>query len=535
MLHLLALALSTCIATVSADYTWPNPVWDELEDLAHLQSGPLAYNVAQGISPCDGFPQNPNPARQASSEWLRTAFHDAISHDAATGTGGMDASLLFETERPENLGGRSFNDTFGFMSGHYSTRASMADLIALATYTAVRNCGGPPISIRAGRIDATGPAPEGRVPEPKDSTKKILKKFADAGFNQKDMIQMVACGHTLGGVHGEFFPELTGDPSPSNFARFDNTTAQFDNKVVTEYLAGTTKNPLVTAPGGNNSDLRVFNSDGNSTMRAMSSPKAFLSTCGSILQRMIDTVPASVKLSPPLTPLTIKPFMLQLQLLNTGNVQLSGYIRVKDDGKGQPKAVKLIYRDRQGKLAKTALTTSIAGDGQITAGPEGQFRFFDIGQAVLPNGISGFNVSVTSASGVEKVYNNNGVGYPLQDTLIYQQPQSCLVQQADANGNWNLTMTAAVRTRKGLQNPVMSVAVQSERPGTFVPLLTVTPVPMKLWRNTSSGYALYTGTYAIAPASWSTTVDLSVKGPDSQTFEDGFKRTDVLTETCAGF
>lgn len=76
------------------------------------------------------------------------------TYNKAEGTGGMDASIMFETEREENPG-LAFNATFSFNLGYYTVRSSMADLIALAVHVAVRACGGPVIPLRVGRIDAT--------------------------------------------------------------------------------------------------------------------------------------------------------------------------------------------------------------------------------------------------------------------------------------------------------------------------------------------------------------------------------------------
>ncbi|CAE7118712.1 unnamed protein product, partial [Rhizoctonia solani] len=498
MLSRLAL-LTLFTKLTSADWTWPNPIWDEIESITHVQGGIFRSGVLDGVTPCGSFPQSGkgDPSRQASSEWLRTAFHDAITHNAQSGTGGVDASLIWETDRSENLGGRSFNDTFGFMMNFYNIRASMSDLIALATYTAVRNCGGPGLVMRAGRIDAAEPGPEGAVPEPKDNVNKLLTKFANAGFNKTDMIQMVACGHTIGGVHGQFFPELTGDSNETNFVHFDTTSPTFDNKVATEYLDGTTKNPLVTAPGGNNSDFTVFNSDGNSTIKAMSEPPTFLSTCGSILQRMIDTVPSTVKLSDPIVPMKVKPINLQLQLLSTGQLQLDGYIRVRSEDRGldtQP-TVKLVYADRAGHINSTGIdTTPVQFQGGTGTGFEATFWFYTIPPTILPNGISHFNISTTNTTtGIETTYNNNGNGYPIQDNIIFQSAQSCLIPQSDANGNQNLTLTAAVRDGLNLANPSLNVVVKTPRANSVVPALVVNSVPMKLLRSTTFGYTLYSG------------------------------------------
>jgi hypothetical protein len=94
-------------------------------------------------------------------------------------------------------------------------------------------------------------------------------------------------------VERKFFPEIVPSPSPSedvnktdNFdATFDTTPFHFDNKVyavsavylvppdflyrATEYIKGATKNPLVVGPNTTtSSDLRIFSSDKNQTMKA---------------------------------------------------------------------------------------------------------------------------------------------------------------------------------------------------------------------------------------------------------------------------
>jgi hypothetical protein len=46
------------------------------------------------------------------------------------------------------------------------------------------------IQLKAGRIDAIGPGPSG-VPQPNDTFVTAKRAFANAGFNQTDMIQAV--------------------------------------------------------------------------------------------------------------------------------------------------------------------------------------------------------------------------------------------------------------------------------------------------------------------------------------------------------
>ncbi|KAK8120454.1 hypothetical protein PG999_004574 [Apiospora kogelbergensis] len=75
------------------------------------------------------------------------------THDAAAATGGLDASIMYETDRPENPGD-AFNITFGFFLAHFNGGTSLADMIALGLVTATANCGGPKVPLRVGRIDA---------------------------------------------------------------------------------------------------------------------------------------------------------------------------------------------------------------------------------------------------------------------------------------------------------------------------------------------------------------------------------------------
>lgn len=264
------------------------------------------------------------------------------THNAQAGTGGLDGSIMFETERPENIGA-AFNNSLSFFNNFHTTRSSISDLIALGTYSAVRNCNGPRIPIRVGRVDATEAGPEG-VPEPQDDLTSIVTQFASMGFSQQDMIQMIACGHSafnsvvhksltdcllaLGGVHGNDFPDMVGNSSAVAFEHFDTTFDNFDSTVVTEYLKDTTENLLVRGPSETNSDLRVFSSDGNKTMEAMADNTTFLTTCASIFERMINTVPKTVTLTEPLSPLAVKPVSPTLLLNNDGTITFAGWIRV---------------------------------------------------------------------------------------------------------------------------------------------------------------------------------------------------------------
>lgn len=86
--------------------------------------------------------------------------------------------------------------------------------------------------------------------------------------------------------------------------------------------------PLVTAPNvTDRSDFRLYTSDSNATMQTLSDESAFRTTCYSIFERMVNTVPSTVTLSDPVTPLTWKAVDVALDIDSTGTVSVSGLIR----------------------------------------------------------------------------------------------------------------------------------------------------------------------------------------------------------------
>jgi hypothetical protein len=188
------------------------------------------------------------------------------------------------------------------------------------------------LKLKAGRVDATVPGPFG-VPTPSDFLNVTIAAFANAGFSQTDMIQAVACGHSIGSVHQVNFPDIVQSAiSPTNTdgaSHFDSTFDVFDNTGVNEYLNGTglKGGPLVVGFNQTtNSDLRIFSSDGNSTIEAMVSPQSFEDTCYAIFERMLDTVPKSVVLSDPILP---RSWILReghLDLTSTGALNYTGNI-----------------------------------------------------------------------------------------------------------------------------------------------------------------------------------------------------------------
>lgn len=468
------------------------------------------------------------------------------THDAETGTGGLDASIFFELDRPENLGG-AFNNTFAFFNSFYSARASASDLLAMSVVVASFSCGGAKIPFRAGRIDAQEAGAAG-VPEPSTDLKTTQDTFTKAGFSTEDMITMVACGHSLGGVHSTDFPEIVGveaDPNNDTVAHFDTEFADFDNGVVTEYLEGTTKNPLVAGTNDTlNSDRRIFSADGNATMTKLADPATFKAKCADIFTRMIDTVPASVKLTEPMEATDIKPYIEGLSLNADGKLDFSGRIRVRTtSGSGrdpQDLAVQLTYTDRKGNSSNsTVIPTKIATfQGGSSSGLWGEnFKWFEFSTALdAEAGISKFYIDVTRPSTGEKVtYDNAGSGgYPMNDALLYEQAQSCLDTNAQTGGKFPLSVVALVRKDRappadgGL---TLDLVHKVARQGVIVPQLVTKTFNFEPTGEDRGQWSVYKASAQIEVDSWSTSFDIKLAGDEPA--EVAFQKTGSLTEnTC---
>ncbi|OAQ97604.1 hypothetical protein LLEC1_06562 [Akanthomyces lecanii] len=444
MIMFVALALLALASLAAADPTWPAAT-DDLEEIMYQLSSFKARKFSDTVSPCTN--EASGPGRQNAAEWLRVGFHDMSTANTYFKTGGLDGSLQYELDNGDNTG-PGHKTTLEFMSKYVSPRTSLSDLIAAGVYASVRSCGGPIIPVRGGRVDATDAGSPG-VPQPQNSATMFKQQFDRMGFNNVEMIQVTACGHTLGGVHNTEFPEIVPDAKPNNgLGGTDSTPAAFDNKVVTEYLDGTTTNPLVVGPAvkiNKNSDFKVFDSDGNKTMEALRDSANFKEVCKNVLQKMIEVVPAGVNLTEPIVPYKVKPVDLQLLLADGGaNLQFSGYIRVKttDLPQGSIKDLTITYKDRNGQSECGNSGCDIkAGIHGLGKGFDDAFGFFPIDAKIpVKTGISSFTVIINHANGTKQTADNNGHGFPIQDTILFQKPQSCILGSTGAT-----TLVAAVR------------------------------------------------------------------------------------------
>ncbi|KAJ7218225.1 heme peroxidase [Mycena haematopus] len=437
-------------------YIWPSS-HDTLEDYYTVSSGFGSSGIVDEVTPCSLEPAGGlDLGRQNTAEWLRTAYHDMATYNSATGLGGLDGSISFETNRPENIGS-AFNTTVTFFAPLSTKRVSFSDALALGVILAIKNCAGPSIPFRPGRIDATEAGPPG-VPQPQESLETHIAEFARQGFNATEMIALVACGHTVGGVHQIDFPQsvqgaITND-NPEGVVHFDDTFDVYDNHIATQYINGTSVDQLLVGFNpATNSDAAIFASDGNQTMREFAgSNDKFISRCGDLLERMLNTVPASVQLGDVLEPLTVKPYQLSLFFNATGGLQLSGNIRIFGTSAEAAAAnpadmpVRLVWTDRHGVTSPAYTTTALSATFLEAASIFGSIQFFSVDTYIdVSAGISSFVVdwAYDAESELTKA-DNGGGGFPLQDVLLFQRAGSC-----HGALNQNSTINAVIRNDMG--------------------------------------------------------------------------------------
>ncbi|KAF5315123.1 hypothetical protein D9619_007526 [Psilocybe cf. subviscida] len=330
-LTVLSLQLLSDIRQAAAKYQWPSVQYELLEGLLYEGVDFVGLPVSRLSEGCRKRTDGASPSSTVAAEWVRFAYHDMATFNVTDGTGGLDASLLYELFRPENVGSGMIDTLIDFFVSS-NVLVSRADIIALGAIWGIAACGGPVLPFRAGRKDAS-------------------KAGRPGGFTPKEMIALVACGHTLGALRNSDFPTVV--PPKAN-TRFDNfqtfdSTPHFDLNVVTEYLKGTTTNPLVVNANATiRSDFRIFSSDRNETMRELDSAKDFKNTCSSLLTRMIDTVPRGVKLTEEIQPIQFK---VAAQFMFIGEqLVFSAKVRILNSKSSRPESrkINMVWCDRRG-------------------------------------------------------------------------------------------------------------------------------------------------------------------------------------------
>ncbi|ESK96726.1 l-ascorbate oxidase [Moniliophthora roreri MCA 2997] len=467
-----------------------------------------------------------------AAQWVRTAYHDMATHNVHDGTGGLDASIRFELDRAENVGigmAQTLSDFHRLQTRVFG----MADLIAMAVVHAYGGCGGPFVPYRAGRRDATAAGVPG-VPEPHQDITSHIASFERQGFTQSEMIALVACGHAVGGVRKDDFPTAG---LPNDFHLFHGAQT-YDNTVcvdlrvsikritdhlfrVTEWLDGTTSNPLVVAPNVTmRSDLRIFNSDQNVTMRSLAIKANFDSTCKSLLARMIDSVPNGVTLTDVIDPIENKVGKARLFVSSTSdNLVLTTTLRLLNPADNPQRTVTLFWTDRRTPSTCPSTGCSVASSSaQRITGRDINVNFpsgFDL------RGITAFrysfeaNVNPTSSiakfwfeidehdGSAKKVLDNGGDGYPVdQDDVLYDPVRSTLHILPTGTRE---TVTIAVKTSNGSPRVTLTTLNPFTAGPQFIPEVTTLDVPLDTSIAPRAGYTFYTTEISLGTRSFDVT------------------------------
>src|ERR1700761_7153696 len=96
-----------------------------------------------------------------------------------------------------------------------------------------------------------------------------------------------------------------------------------------EFVSDTTANALVVGPTVTDSDGRIFTSDNGVQIGKFATSNTFYrNTCTDLIERMINTVPSSVTLTPAITPIPVKPNNVGIKINDDGTMTFFGEIRV---------------------------------------------------------------------------------------------------------------------------------------------------------------------------------------------------------------
>ncbi|KAF7351756.1 Peroxidase [Mycena sanguinolenta] len=173
---------------------------------------------------------------------IRLAFHDAGTFSLALQAnalpnGGADGSLLVdpnEVLRSENNGLQNIVSLLKPLPAQFGV--SPGDIVHLAGVLAVLACpGGPVIPAYVGRDAPRNIAPTGLLPNPEDPVDVLLARFADIGFDSREVMALIGA-HTTG-------KQRFVDTAVAN-TTFDTTVQIWDTRFYTQ-----TADPTTDLPG----------------------------------------------------------------------------------------------------------------------------------------------------------------------------------------------------------------------------------------------------------------------------------------------
>ncbi|SRR6266536_906889 len=115
MIVLRQLATLGFVSGILGVFFYPTPQASFLEHILVGTHGAHSSGFADAITPCTKYVAGVQRlGRRTAAQSIRASFHDFVTADVTTGTGGIDASVGFETLRERNSGS-AMNDTLGFL------------------------------------------------------------------------------------------------------------------------------------------------------------------------------------------------------------------------------------------------------------------------------------------------------------------------------------------------------------------------------------------------------------------------------------
>uniref|UniRef100_A0A2P2KQ21 Peroxidase n=2 Tax=Rhizophora mucronata TaxID=61149 RepID=A0A2P2KQ21_RHIMU len=130
---------------------------------------------------------------------LRLVFHDAGTFELDENSGGMNGSIIYELDRPENAGLMKSTKILEKAKRQVDRiqPVSWADMIAVAGAEAVSISGGPTIPVALGRLDTMGPDAEGNLPQESLDALGLKQCFQRKGLSTQELVALSGA-HTLG-------------------------------------------------------------------------------------------------------------------------------------------------------------------------------------------------------------------------------------------------------------------------------------------------------------------------------------------------
>lgn len=241
------------------------------------------------------------------------------------------------------------------------------------------------------------------------------------------------------------------------------------------------------------SDLRLYSSDSNATLQGMTDDEIFRTKCYAVFEKMINTVPATVTLSDPVTPLTWKGVDVMMDIDSAGTVSVSGLIRNLYTTVTPPSTVSYTTASAAGN-STTQTSSTATGSGTSLYGNTKYWPF-----------------NSTISQGTTSV-DFEDVSYPVNDNMFILPAQSTVNTTAKS-----VTMRAAALTSLASADGMSGILyVPTAMQGAANNAIVEVPVSMSAY-GTAGNYTLYQGSVVATSVARSVIAKVAIGDAASRT------------------